>query len=459
MKNILFFLLTFLGSCSQVQVKKQPNVLFIAVDDWNDWLGCLNGNPDVQTPNIDRLAGEGLLFSNAYCASPLCNPSRTAVLTGKMPSSTGIYSNGQWWIPNVPNVITLPKYFKNNGYYTAGAGKIFHHMPGFNDPNAWNEYYLWDKNATENGLGEQWQGSSAPHPDKIPSSIITARTKIFFDYAPLDVPDSVMPDNKTARWAAKFLMEKHDKPFFLAVGMFRPHIQWYVPRKYFDMYPLDKIHLPPYLENDLNDVPEIAKKFALDKGSDQKFIEKSGIWKELVQAYLACISFSDTQVGKVLQGLKNGPNEKNTIVVLWSDNGYHLGEKDHWHKSTLWQRACHIPLIFKVPGITRAATNCKHPVSLIDLYPTLAELCNLPAPSGVDGMSIVPLLRDPEKSWYTPAVVDYLDGNCSVYTQKFHLIHYNTGENELYDSEKDPHEWKNLATDTAYNEIINKLIV
>jgi len=459
MKNIILLLLTFFYSCSHIEAQEQPNVLFIAVDDWNDWVSCLSGHPDVLTPNVDRLANEGVLFSNAYCASPLCNPSRTALLTGKMPSSTGIYNNGQWWIPNVPNVVTLPKYFKNNGYYTAGAGKIFHHTAGFNDPEAWNEYYLWDKNATENGLAEQWQGPAATQPDKIPASIITERTKINFDYAPLDVPDSIMPDSKTSQWAATFLREKHDKPFFLAVGMFRPHIQWYVPKKYFDMYPLDKIHLPAYLENDLNDVPEIAKKFALDKGSDQEFIKKSGIWKELVQAYLACISFSDAQVGKVLEGLKNGPNKRNTIVVFWSDHGYHLGEKDHWHKSTLWQRASHIPLIFKVPGITSATKKCKHPVSLIDLYPTLAELCNLPVPSGLDGKSIVPLLYNPDTTWDTPAVVEFLQGNCSVFTQKYNFIHYKNGTAELYDLEKDPNEWVNLAKDTAYKTIIDKLMV
>ncbi|MCK5685709.1 sulfatase [bacterium] len=454
---IIFFAVFY--SCSQSEIQKQPNVLFIAVDDWNDWVGCLSGHPDVLTPNVDKLAAEGLLFTNAHCSSPICNPSRTSILTGKMPASTGIYSNAQWWIPRVPYVITLPKYFRNNGYYVAGGGKIFHHTAGFNDPDAWDEYYVWNKKARENGLAEQWQRPAGPHPEKTPASVITKRTKRYFDYAPLEVPDSVMPDSKTAQWAANFLQKKHDKPFFLAIGMFRPHIEWYVPKKYFEMYPLDKIHLPEYLGNDLDDVPEIARKFALDSGSDHDFVKDSGIWKELVQAYLASISFSDAQVGKVLEGLESGPNKRNTIIVFWSDHGYHLGEKDHWHKSTLWKRATHIPLIFKVPEVTIAGTTCKRPVSLIDLYPTLAGLCNLPAPLNIDGKSITPLILDPDLKWDSPAVVDYLYGNRSVITEKYHLIRYSSGEKELYNLEKDPNEWVNLAKDTAYQTIIDKLMI
>lgn len=459
MKIIILLLLTFFYSCAQIKAQEQPNVLFIAVDDWNDWVGCLSGHPDVLTPNVDKLASEGLLFTNAHCSSPICNPSRTSILTGKMPSTTGIYNNGQWWIPNVPDVVTLPKYFKNNGYYVAGGGKIFHHTAGFNDPDAWNEYFLWNTKAKQNGLDEQWHRPAGPHPKITPASSITERTKRNFDYAPLDVPDSIMPDSKTAQWAANFLQKKHDKPFFLAIGMFRPHIEWYVPQKYFDMYPLDKIQLPEYLENDLDDVPEIARKIALDSGSDHDFIKDSGTWKELVQAYLACISFSDAQVGKVMDGLKNGPNERNTIVVFWSDHGYHLGEKDHWHKSTLWTRATHVPLIFNVPKLTVAGSTCKRPVSLIDLYPTLAGLCNLPEPPAVDGNSIVPLIQDPDIRWDSPAVVDYLFGNRSVITEKYHLISYSNGEKELYDLEMDPNEWVNLADDIAYKIIIEKLML
>ena len=455
--SLIAYVLLF-NACSIDLNEKQPNVLFISVDDWNDWVGCLDGHPGVKTPNLDQLAREGLLFEKAYCPSPVCNPSRTAILTGKMPSSSGIYDNSQWWIPNMPNTVTLPKYFRNNGYHTAGAGKIFHHTAGFNDPEAWDEYFMWDKKAKDKGLAEGWQDSSAPLPDSVPASLITERTKVFFDYAPLPVSDMEMPDNKTARWAGDFLSEKHDKPFFLAVGMFRPHIQWYVPQEYFDMYPLDDIQLPDYLENDLEDVPEIAREMALDQGSDQDYIEEKGIWKELIQAYLASISFSDAQVGIVLKALREGPNASNTNVVLWSDHGYHLGEKDHWHKSTLWQRSTHVPLIIKAPGLTKNNSICASPVSLISLYPTLAELCGLPKPTGTDGISIFPLLANPDLDWESPVLVEYLKGNCAIIAGKYQLIHYRDGENELYDLEKDPNEWKNLVNEPEYTNVMKKLL-
>jgi arylsulfatase A-like enzyme len=458
MIRILFLLMILFFSCSQIKTPEHYNVLFISVDDWNNWVGFLNGHPDVLTPNIDQLASEGLIFTNAYCPSPLCNPSRTAILTGKMPSSTGIYNNNHWWIPNIPDVVTLPKYFKDNGYYVAGGGKIFHHTAGFNDPDAWNEYFHWNESAINNGLDEQWHRPHHPHPEKTPASIITDRTKRNFDYAPLDIPDSLMPDGKTAKWAAEFLKIKHDKPFFLAIGMYRPHIEWYVPQKYFDMYPISDIHLPEYLENDLEDIPSTGHLFALDQGSDHDFIKDAKIWKELVQAYLASISFSDAQVGKVLDALKDGPNEKNTIIIFWSDHGYHLGEKDHWHKQTLWKRATHIPLIFKIPEVTIAGAKCYHPVSLIDLYPTLTNLCNLATPTGLDGKSIDPLLYNPDDKWDSTIVIDYLYGNHSVVSSRFNFIQYQNGEKELYDHKNDPNEWINLSSDSNYSEIIENLM-
>ena len=454
----LIFTILILNACSKAPSKEQPNVLFVVVDDWNDWIGILNSNPNVKTPNVDKLASEGFTFTNAYCASPLCNPSRTSILTGKMPSNTGIYKNNQWWIPALPDIVTLPKYFKDNGYHTVGAGKIFHHTAGFNDPKAWNEYYFWNKDAVTNGLDEMWHRPVSPHPQPAPQSIITNRTKRNFDYAKLNVPDSIMPDSKTAEWVANFLKNRHDKPFFLAIGMFRPHIEWYVPKKYFDMYPLDSIRIPDYLENDLDDIPEIGRSFALDDGSDHDFIKKSGIWKELVQAYLACITFSDAQVGKVLKALKDGPNKSNTIVVFLSDHGYHLGEKDHWHKSTLWKRALHVPLIFKLPGITNPGVECNKPVSLIDLYPTLLDLCNFSVPDRLDGKSIVPLLENPDRVWNLPVVSDFLYGNYSVISSKYHLINYRDGENELYDIYDDPNEWTNLSQDSSYTKVIENLM-
>jgi arylsulfatase A-like enzyme len=458
MKYLITIVFIFLCcSCSSNKVDEQPNVLFIAVDDWNDWVGCLNGKKEVLTPNLDRLASKGVLFSEAHSPSTVCNPSRTAILLGKMPSTTGVYVNSQWWIPNVPGATSLPACFRQNGYYVAGAGKLFHHTAGFNDPEAWDQYFVWNEKAKTNGLTEIYHYPEGPGPEVYPASEVRNQTKVNFDFAPLDIPDEDMPDGKVAAFASDFLSKNHEKPFFLAVGMFRPHIEWYVPRKYFDMYPLESFQIPPYLENDLEDVPEQGRKFALDKGSNHEFVRNSGNWKKAMQGYMASISFSDAQVGKVLRALEGGPNAENTIIVLWSDHGYHLGEKDHWHKSTLWYRSSHVPLIMVVPGLTKAGRNVSKPVSLINLYKTLTDLCELPEVEGLDGASMKPLLSDTNVDWNLPVTVDYQMGNTSVYLDNWHYIQYHDGSGELYDLKADPNEWENLAGLEEHVSLINSL--
>lgn len=444
-------------SCNTYQSGEQPNVLFIAVDDWNDWVGCLGRKKEVMTPNLDRLASKGVLFSEAHCPSTVCNPSRTAILLGKMPSTTGVYDNSHWWIPNVLGAISLPAYFRQNDYVVAGAGKIFHHTAGFNDPQAWDQYFVWNEKAKTNGLTEIYHYPEGPGPPDYPASEVRDQTKRNFDFSPLDIPDAEMPDGKVAAFAANFLSKSHEKPFFLAVGMFRPHIEWYAPRKYFDMYSLDSLDLPPYLKDDLEDVPEQGRKWALNAGSNHEFVKKSGNWKKAMQAYLACISFSDAQVGKVLKALENGPNAENTIIVLWSDHGYHLGEKDHWHKTTLWYRATHVPLIVVVPGLTKAGRVISKPVSLINLYETLIDLCDLPKRKGLDGVSLKPLLSNKNVDWTQPVTVDYQMGNTCVYLDKWHYIEYFDGTNELYNLEADPNEWNNLLGSRKYSYIVDSL--
>ena len=458
MRGFTFFLLLFVVcSCVKDQPGEQPNVLFIAVDDWNDWVGCLDGKKEVMTPNLDGLATKGVLFSEAHCAAPVCNPSRTAILLGKMPSTTGVYQNSQWWIPNVPGAISLPAWFRRNGYVTAGAGKLFHHTEGFNDPEAWDQYFVWNAKAKTNGMTEIYHYPEGPGPPKYPAKEVMNQTKSNFDFAPLDIPDEDMPDGKVAAFAANFLSRKHENPFFLGVGMFRPHIEWYVPRKYFDMYPPESLSLPPYLESDLDDVPEQGREWALNAGSNHEFIKQSGNWKKAMQGYLASISFSDAQVGKVLEALENGPNAENTIVVLWSDHGYHLGEKDHWHKSTLWYRSTHVPLIMLVPGLTEAGHIVSKPVSLINLYKTLVDLCDLPEMKGLDGVSMKPLLSSNDADWKRPVTVDFQEGNTCVYMNNWHYIQYHDGTGELYDLETDPNEWKNLSAQGKYASLIDSL--
>ncbi len=416
----------------------------IAADDWNDWVGVLGGHPQVKTPNVDRLAARGVLFTDAHTASPLCNPSRTALFTGRRPSTSGVYTNNQVWRTAMPDVVTLPQHFRANGYIVHGGGKLYHHGRGYNDPPSWDDYYFWNPQARANG----WHDGYSFPPDPEPKRPVTPMPSVSwpnFDWAAMETPEESMPDYRVASWAGDFLRRTHDKPFFLAAGMFRPHIPWFVPRKYFDMYPLDKVILPPVKEDDLADLPPIARQWALNEHSRHDMLVSTGNWRKAVQAYLACITFSDAMIGRILDALEAGPHANNTIVVFWSDHGYHLGEKWHWHKQALWHRATHVPLIVSAPGITKPGSRCDRPVSLIDLYPTLSDLAMLPSRSGLDGASLLALLRDPGQAWKHPALITYFKGNHAIRSERWSYIRYHEGSEELYDRRQDPQEWVNLA--------------
>ena len=424
----------------------RPNVLMIAVDDWNDWVGALGGHPQVQTPHLDRLAERGMLFTDAHCAAPICNPSRAALMTGRRPTTSGVYGNTQPWRLGMPDAVSLSQYFRTKGYHAVGGGKIYHHGQGYNDPRSWDDYFHWNPNARKNGW---FDGYSFP-PDPEPERPVTPMPSVSwrnFDWAPIDVSDEEMPDYKVSSWAGDYLQTRHDKPFFLAAGMFRPHIPWFVPRKYFDMYPVDDVIVPPVKEDDLADLPPIARQFALNEPSRHDLMVSTGNWKAAVQSYLACITFSDAMVGRMLDALDSGPHRDNTIVVLWSDHGYHLGEKWHWHKQALWHRATHVPLMMAGRGITEPGGRCERPVSLVDVYPTLVDLAGLPRPDGLDGQSLRPLLDDPDTPWERPALTTYYRGNHALRSQSWSYIRYNDGSEELYDRRRDPHEWVNRASD------------
>ncbi len=409
----------------------RPNVLFVAIDDLRDWTGFLAGHPDVKTPNLDRLAQRSIKFTRAYCAAPACNPSRASLLTGLRPSTTGVYHNNQPWRPALPNAVTLPEHFMAAGYHVAGGGKIFH--GGTNDHKYWHEYFDQRKD---------------PQPANTPVNGI--RNAQHFDWGPVDVDDDAMSDYQVVSWAQKFLASKQEKPFFLAVGLYRPHLPWYVPKKYFDKFPLESVKLPEVKEDDLDDVPEAGRKMARPEGDHRRVLESKN-WEKAVQGYLASIAFADAQIGRLLDALESSPYADNTLIVLWGDHGWHLGEKQHWRKFALWEEATRVPLLVSLPG-QKSGQECPRTVNLVDLYPTLIELCNLPAKE-LDGVSLVPLLKNPQAPWDRPSLTTHGRNNHAVRSERWRYIRYADGSEELYDHEQDPKEWKNLAGDPQYSQI------
>jgi arylsulfatase A-like enzyme len=415
----------------------RPNVLFIAVDDLNDWIGCLGGHPDSRTPNIDRLARRGVLFTRAYCAAPACNPSRAALLTGIRPSTSGVYHNSQPWRAALPDVLTLPQHFMQHGYRVVGCGKIYHGR--FPDPPSWQDYL-------PQGRDPQPSDATSSDPHSRAGGIVWGR---------LDVADEQMNDYRMVSWASDVLRQPHDRPFFLACGIFRPHMPWQVPRKYYDMFPVDSIKLPETLDDDLADVPPLGHKMA--KKTDHRNILSTGNWRYAVQAYLASMAFADAQIGRLLDALDASPHAQNTIVILWGDHGWHLGEKEHWRKFALWEEATRAPLMVVAPGVTQPEQQCARTVDFMHIYPTLAELCGLPIPDHVEGRSLVTLLKNPSADWDLPAVTTHGRNNHAVRTEQYRYIRYADGGEELYDHDVDPLEWKNLAADEPFNQVKREL--
>jgi arylsulfatase A-like enzyme len=426
----------------------------IVLDDLNDWVGHLGGHPDVRTPHLDALAQRGLAFTNAHVAAPVCNPSRAAFMTGRAPASTGIYANDARWHEALPGIVSLPSHFKAHGYHVAGGGKINHHMPGFNRRSDWHVYF--DQVFDGHFHAQQAAGrdvSSFSWPAGFPLNGLP-EVKAFsrppqnaneFDWGPWDQRDEEMGDGQLATWAAEFLARPPAEPFFLAAGIYRPHLPWYAPRKYFEMYPLDWITPPPIKDDDLDDLPAGGLRMAADRRGDLELVRKAGKYREVLQAYLANISYGDALVGKLIAALDASPAAKNTIVVLWSDHGWHLGEKHHLHKFTLWERSTRIPFLVIAPGVTRPGTRTARPAGVVDLFPTLNELCGLPPVAGLDGRSLVPLLRDPQRAWERPALTTHGLGNHAVRSERWRYIRYADGGEELYNHANDPHEWTNLA--------------
>ena len=427
--------------------KPKRNVLFVAIDDMNDWVGCLGGYPGVKTPHLDQLARQGVLFRSAHCAAPLCNPARAAILTGRQPSSTGVYLNDQPYSqsPALEGVLTLNQHFKNSGYVTLGSGKIYHGTYGkFADKQGWDDYAVLkgQMKLPKEGL----QGGAAAQGN--------------FDFGPTSGGDEDMADFDTANWVAGHLARRQPSPMFLALGITRPHLPWYVPKKYFDMYPLDAITLPIVKEDDLADIPSAGQKMAVQNKDHARITGAEG-WKKAVQAYLASITFADAMVGKVLRALETGPHGSNTTVMLWSDHGWHLGEKNHWRKFTLWERSTRNLLMIKAPGVTTPGGLCDSAVSMMNLYPTLIDLEGLGKAGAQDGVSMLPLLRNPKAKWQRPVLTTYGRGNHTIRTggvqAGWRYIRYADGTEELYDRKADPNEWTNLASRPEFGSKITEL--
>jgi arylsulfatase A-like enzyme len=435
---------------------RRPNVLFIAVDDLNDWVGCLGGHPQTKTPNIDRLAASGVLFRNAYCAAPACNPSRTAIFTGLPPHRSGLYDNLQKMRDVLPNAELLPRYFSRNGYWSAGSGKLLHYVI---DPQSWDDYFP----AKEKDDPFPRTFDPKERPVSLPRG--GPWQYVETDWAALDVTDEEFGgDWLVTKWIGGQLARTLDKPFFLACGIYRPHEPWFVPKKYFEPFPLETIQTGPgFKVDDLDDVPPEGRRIARNRYFEH--IQKYGQWKNGIQAYLASIHFADAMIGRVLDALEKSPNRDNTIVVLWSDHGWHLGEKEHWQKFTAWRISDRVPLIIRVPkGVpglpegTRAGTVCDRVVSLVDLFHTLTELCGLPEKSDIESRSLVPLLRDPAAPWPHAAITSLNHpGGYAISTARWRYIHYRGGDEELYDVAADPFEWTNLATRSEHAEKLAEL--
>ena len=421
---------------------EQPNVLFISVDDLNDFPAFMQRYPDAKTPHMDRLAKRGMVFTNAHCQFPICGPSRASVMSGLLPVTLG-YDNhmkDEQLQQRARKLGTelLHSYFANNGYKTMAVGKICHgHVPkdsvdlsggrgGFASGTG-----KLQKNWHQNGTSTDW----AAAPDQ----------------------DDKLPDYKAATWAVSRLEEKHEKPFFMMVGFLRPHVPWYVPQPWFDLYDKEKLTLPPYRKDDLDDVPKSAKDISiLPQMPRTEWAIENDQWRNILHAYLACTSFSDHQVGRVLDALDKSPYRDNTIVVLWSDHGYHMGEKSTFQKHSLWERSTHVPLVIAGPSV-EAGGRCNRVVSLLDLYPTLLAMCGLPSNEKNEGRSLVPLLEDPKQPWPFPAITSWKQNSFAVQNENYRYIRYSDGSEELYDSINDPNEWTNLADKTELAEVKQRL--
>lgn len=423
---------------------QRPDIVFIIVDDLNDYLGYLGGHPDAKSPNIDALAASGMSFKHGYCNSPQCRPSRTSLNHGVYPFRTGTYFNARGKGEKKITTPTMQEFFGSKGYHVASGGKVFHGGPGNNGDSLLKRPRDPRPPAGENNFNAM----RAPN-----------------DGYALEVPDEEMGDYKVASWARETWQQVSDKPLFMSVGFFRPHRPLHVPKPYFEQFPIDSIRRPtePKGVDDWNDMPEFARKLARTHAhkpmhgglSDHEYIVANGEWDKTLRAYHASVAFVDKQIGRFLKALKENPRGRKTYVMFVSDHGWHLGEKKHWCKGAIWEQTTHIPFIVRGPGV-KAGSVCAQPVSLIDVYPSLVDFAGFEAPDYLDGKSVKPQLQDPNTD-RPPAISSYGHGNTSIRTERWRYIRYEDGSEELYDHRVDPDEWTNQAKDPKHGKIKRKL--
>jgi arylsulfatase A-like enzyme len=425
---------------AQERPARPPNILFIAIDDLNDWVGCLGGHPQVQTPHMDRLARRGTLFANAHCQAPICNPSRASLLTGLRPSTSGVYALNPWFRTGEAwrDWVTLPQYLERHGYVTLTTGKVYHDAyPPPKDRANGKEFTVWG-----------YHGGFFPRPKT--RFVQTPGKVALMDWGVYPERDEEQDDWKVADWAIERLKAPPKQPFFLAVGFRHPHVPCYATRKWFDLYPEKTLALPPVKADDRDDTPRFSWYLHWKLPEPRlAWLQAHDQWRPLVRSYLASVSFVDSQVGRVLEALAASGLAENTLVILWSDHGWHLGEKGITGKNTLWERSTRVPLIVAGPGVA-AGARCTRPVELLDLYPTLVDWCRLPPRKGLEGHSLATLLRDAraERPW--PALTTHGPNNHAVRTERHRYIRYADGSEELYDLHADPNEWINLANDPQH---------
>ncbi|HAY81061.1 MAG TPA: hypothetical protein DCY79_14745 [Planctomycetaceae bacterium] len=455
MNRILSFIVLLAFGSMPAYAASRPNVLFLAVDDMNDWIGCLQSTPQAITPNLDRLAARGVNFTNAHTAGVFCAPSRAAIFSGQFASTTGCYRSANYFV-NHPQIEPLQVSFSKAGYRTFGAGKLFHHPAGAIDVRGWNEFFLRNPKQRATGWPLDSWSQGTPFPNPFPNSIYNRGQQItgglFLEWGAIpDKREAEMADTIRIDWAVNKLQEQHDQPFFLGVGIYAPHFPNYCPQKYFDLYDPNKIQLPPYKDDDLDDLPPKIKKIKTARSRIHHKLEELDAVPDAIHGYLACISYADAMMGRVLDALDASPYADNTIVVLWSDHGYHHGEKGDWGKHTLWERTSNVPFIWAGPQIANGKT-CDATVSLIDMYPTFVELCGLEQPSQtLEGQSIAATLADPSTAKDRNVFLPHMHPHeYAIINRDWRYIRYGEDGEELYDQRVDPNEWHNLADDPKY---------
>ncbi len=452
--GFLFAFTTVAATCAlpahtqaAVAPERPANILLIIADDLNDWVGPMGGHPQAKTPALDKLAARGVTFMSAQCPAPLCNPSRSAFMSGLRPSTTGIYLNGHHWVKYIGPGLCINDYVRKHGFKSYAAGKVYH----YNKYRAedWDEVFYVRDDTLPGPAGKNAKRRPGPF-----------GYRMFTEGKPAEPfnekrAEKTLVDARSVDWCIKKLDTTGENRFFMACGIHRPHTPWDVPKKYFDLHPEDGIRLPETLENDLADLPPPGIEFTKD-GNTHKKILAQGLWKDRVRAYLAAISYMDAQVGRLLDALAKSPHASNTIVVFVGDNGWHLGQKEHWGKTTLWAPAAQVPMIWAGPGVAKGAKSDAG-VDLMSIYPTLCEMVAIPTPKHVEGVSIKPLLSNPSMKWERPALTTMNKGNHALATADWRYIRYADGSEELYNRKTDPLEWTNLAGKAEMKPVKNAL--